>query len=301
MAPTDEQDTQQDVERDVFTGTETTGHEWDGIKELNTPLPRWWLWVWVVSIVWAVWAWVIYPAWPSLSDHTKGTAGYSSRAEVMDEVAAARAAQSSWLVRLDAADLGAIAADPDLRHFAVTGGASAYKLHCAACHGSGAEGAAGIPNLNDDDWLWGGTLDDIFLTINHGVRAADDDDTRLNDMPAFGADEMLTAAEINVLAGYVLSFTDDNAGEAASQPDVAVVELYADNCAACHGDMGEGIHDLGGPALNDAIWHYGGSREEIIAQMNAPRHGMMPSWSGRLAPTTIKQLAVYVHGLGGGE
>jgi cytochrome c oxidase cbb3-type subunit 3 len=283
---------------DVVTGTETTGHEWDGIKELNTPLPRWWLWTFYATILWALVYVVLYPAWPLVSTATRGVLGYSTRAALEDAVAEAQAAQSVNLERIAAQSVQEIAADPELLRFAVAGGRSAFLVNCVQCHGSGAAGSPGYPNLNDDDWLWGGTLEDIETTITHGSRFAQDSETRLSEMPAFGVLQMLSSQEIAAAAEYVLSLS-------GPAPDGARLTeggtIYADNCAACHGETGAGDRTLGAPALNDAIWLYGDDVGSIVAQISKPRHGVMPGWGDRLSPTTIKQLTLFVHSLGGGE
>jgi cytochrome c oxidase cbb3-type subunit 3 len=284
-------------EKDDVTGTETTGHEWDGIKELNTPLPRWWLWTFYGTIVFAVGYMIAYPAWPLLSSATPGLLGYSSRATLDADIDAARSAQASNLTSIDALPVSEIIANEELERFARAGGESAFKVYCSQCHGTGAEGAAGYPNLNDDEWLWGGTVDQIYTTIAHGVRSTADDETHLNEMPRFGLDRLLTAQEIDTVARQVASFTAIE-GLSGTAPGA---QLFADNCAGCHGAKGEGIPELGGPSLNDAIWLYGGTLADIKAQINRPRHGTMPAWLGRLGNVTVKQLAVYVHGLGGGQ
>lgn len=282
-------------EKDAVTGEYTTGHEWDGIKELNTPLPRWWLLVFIVSIIWSIGYWIVMPAWPLISDFTEGAFGYSSREAVLEKVAAGKAAQSSYINRIAAGDLSSIQHDEDLLNFALAGGRSAFGLHCAQCHGSGAAGAPGIPNLNDDEWIWGGTLTDIDYTIRHGVRA-DNFDTRFNEMPAFVRDGLLSAAEAEQVADYIYSLTHS---DAPASPGGA--QIFDIQCLACHGEAGVGDRSLGGPSLNDAIWLYGGERDQILAQIMNPKHGMMPSWGDRLDDVTIKQLAIYVHALGGGE
>ena len=285
-------------EIDAVTGTETTGHEWDGIKELNTPLPRWWLWTFYATCVWAFVYWILYPAWPLVSSATTGVLGYSSRAEVAGEIATAKAAQSQYLDRIKSLSLGEIRSDVDLATFAIAGGKSAFAVNCSQCHGAGAAGSPGYPNLNDDDWLWGGTLDEIYTTIAHGVRFAEDDDTRVSDMPAFGKDEILEATVISDIVEHVLSLSSQEHDAAAAARGTAP---FAENCVSCHGENGEGVRELGGPALNDALWHYGGDRAAITAQINNPKHGVMPAWAHRLDDGTIKQLALYVHALGGGE
>jgi cytochrome c oxidase cbb3-type subunit 3 len=238
----------------------------------------------------------LYPAIPLIEGATKGMLGYSSRADVVAELADAKAAQGELLERVAATPLEEIAGDPDLLQFAIAGGSSAFKVNCAQCHGSGAAGSAGYPNLNDDDWLWGGTIDQIYLTIAHGIRYEEDLDTRVSDMPAFG--DILEADQINQVTAYVVSLSDTPSD--ASLVD-AGREVYVENCAACHGDDGEGIADFGAPRLSDGIWLKGSTEAQIAAQIRNPKHGVMPGWVERLGEPTIKQLAVYVHTLGGGQ
>jgi cytochrome c oxidase cbb3-type subunit III len=285
-------------EIDEVSGVETTGHEWDGIKELNNPLPRWWLWTFYACIVWGLAYTVFYPAWPGITGATAGILGWSSRADLATEVAGAKAAQAVYADKLAVTDITEVSADPDLVQFATAGGASAFKVYCVQCHGSGAAGSPGYPNLNDDDWIWGGTVEEIYTTLLHGVRYAADDDTRFGDMPAFGRDEILPRDEISDIAWHVRKISGQEFDEAAAARGET---LYADNCAACHGDAGEGMPELGAPNLSDAIWLYGGTHAEIVAQISSPRQGVMPAWGDRLGETTVKQLAVYVHGLGGGQ
>ncbi len=285
-------------ETDEITGTETTGHEWDGIKELNTPLPRWWLWTFYATIIWAIGYTVLYPAWPLVDGATRGVLGWSSRADLTSTLAGVEQEQSQYLTKINELSLGEIAQDPELYQFAVAGGRSAFAVNCVQCHGSGAQGFEGYPNLNDDSWIWGGTLDDIYTTVRHGIRYEADEDTRFSQMLAFGRDGMLDRTQINDVAEYVLSLSGQDHDAAAAQAGAAV---YTDNCAVCHGDKGQGSRELGAPRLNDAIWLYGGDKASIVAQVNAPRHGVMPAWSGRLDPATIKQLVLFVHSLGGGE
>ena len=283
---------------DQITGVETTGHSWDGIKELNNPLPRWWLWTFYACIAFALVYTILYPAWPLVNSATTGLLGWSSRGELAEETAAANAARAGQLERLASLSVEEIDADADLRTMAIAGGRAAFKVNCVQCHGSGAEGGPGYPNLNDDAWLWGGSLDAIHTTLQHGIRYATDDDTRVSEMPAFGRDGILDREQIGDVAEYVLSFGGNADDKAAAEKGQVV---FADNCAACHGETGEGMKEVGAPALNDAIWLYGGSKADIVAQVTAPRHGVMPAWSERLGETPVKELTVYVHSLGGGQ
>ena len=159
---------------------ETTGHEWDGIEEFNNPLPRWWLWTFYATIVWALIYMVLYPAWPLVTRATPGLLGFSTRANVAAEIDRFAAANGPIRERLVAADLNSITNDPELLQFATSAGAAVFRTHCSQCHGSGAAGvqAAGYPNLLDDDWIWGGTMEDIHLTVVHGIRNTTDSDAR---------------------------------------------------------------------------------------------------------------------------
>lgn len=278
-------------------GVETTGHKWDGIEELNNPTPRWWLMVFFITCLWAFGYWYVYPAWPTLSGEgvrggTEGSESWTSYGELSDSQAEIRARRAAYQDAFDKASFADIQQDPALYAFAIAGGKSAFKDNCATCHGTGGAGAEGYPNLNDDDWLWGGSVTAIQESIAHGIRA-DNDDTRVSDMPAFK--DILSLAESGAVADHVLSLTGQGSSSQAS------ATLYADNCAMCHGDAGKGMRDLGAPNLADAIWFYGDSKTEIVAQIRAPRHGVMPAWQGRLDESTIRQLTLYVHSLGGGE
>lgn len=281
-------------ETDALTGTETTGHEWDGIKELNTPLPRWWLWVFYATIIWGIGYYIAYPAWPSLSGYTKGVLGYSSRENLVKDLEAVQVSRAVWLDRFTTTSVDDIAKDPELLQFAMAGGAFVFGENCAPCHGSGGAGAPGYPVLADDDWIWGGTLDDIYQTIKYGIRSKHDD-TRYSEMIAFGADEILEPAQISAVADYVLSLS----GAGAANEEGA--QIFEEQCTACHGEDGTGLAELGGPNLTDDIWLFGGSKDAIVAQIDKPKHGVMPAWVGRLDDAAIKQAAIYVHSLGGGQ
>ncbi len=278
---------------DAPTGTATVGHEWDGIEELDTPLPRWWLWTFYLTILFAIGYVIAYPAIPMLHRGTVGMLGWSSRGALAKDMSAADMARQSSLERIAATDLDKLPANPDLLRQAVAGGSAAFKVNCVQCHGSGAAGSKGYPNLNDEDWLWGGDLKSIHTTLEHGIRQPGDDATRQSMMPGF--EGMLDAGQMDAVAQHVLSLSRK------AKPSPQGGQLFAQNCAACHGASGEGNRTLGAPRLNDAIWLYGGTKEDIVRQMIRPRMGVMPAWGGRLDPVTIKMLAAYVHSLGGGE
>lgn len=285
-------------EIDHATGVETTGHVWDGdLKELNKPLPRWWLLTFYACIAWAVAYWVAYPAWPVFNDYTKGMLGYSQRAAVTDEVNAAKAAQGEFRAAVEKTALADIPKNAEIQRFATASGAAAFAANCAPCHGRGAQGAKGYPNLNDDDWIWGGSIDAIHQTIVGGIRS-DHKETRSSAMPRFGADKLLEAAQISDVAEHVLSLSGKSADKEAAGRGAAI---FAEQCAACHGETGTGNQELGAPNLSDAIWLYGGDKADVMQSISTGRGGMMPQWANRLDPVTIKSLAVYVHGLGGGK
>ncbi|AXK41751.1 MULTISPECIES: cytochrome-c oxidase, cbb3-type subunit III [Erythrobacter] len=280
---------------DEPTGTETVGHEWDGIEELNTPLPRWWLWTFYLTIIFAIGYVIAYPAWPMIDRATVGMLNWSSRGELAKDMSAADQARATVREQLARIPIERLPEESGLMQQAVAGGAAAFRVNCVQCHGSGAAGSQelGYPNLNDDDWLWGGDLKAIEYTLVHGIRQAGDDETRMSVMPPF--EGAFDTAQLDALVDHVLSLS----GKAETNATGA--RIYADNCAACHGPAGGGDRAQGAPTLNDAIWLRGSSREAIKRQILQPRMGMMPKWEGRLDPVTIKMLAAYVHSLGGGE
>lgn len=281
---------------DEVSGISTTGHEWDGIKELNNPLPRWWVITFYITIAWAIGYTVAYPAWPVLTSATKGVLRYSSRNEVKNELAAAEAAKGNYVAAIQAKPVSEITADDALREFAVAAGGATFKVNCVQCHGSGAQGSKGFPNLNDDDWLWGGKAEQIQQTIAHGIRFASDPDTRLSEMPAFG--DIITTDQIKQVGAYVASLSGPVQDTSLTEPGANV---FAENCAGCHGENAKGNTEFGAPDLTDAIWLYGPGETAIAAQVRAPKHGVMPAWIGRLGEIKVKELAVYVNSLGGGE
>jgi cytochrome c oxidase cbb3-type subunit III len=285
-------------EKDDISGTDMRGHEWDGIRELDTPMPRWWLWSYYACVIFALGYVIAYPAWPLIHGATPGILGYSSRNELAHELADARNAQAGQLEKITTLSLDDIRKDPKLLEFAVAGGKAAFRLNCIQCHGSGAVGGKGYPNLNDDDWLWGGTLVQIHTTLQHGIRYMTDGDTRQSLMPSFGVDGILKPKQIDDAAEYVLKISGQKNDAAAALRGAAI---FKDNCASCHGDNGQGNRELGAPRLTDAIALYVSDKTSIVAQIKKPRQGVMPAWASRLDEATIKQLTIYVHELGGGE
>lgn len=285
------------VEKDDVTGLDTTGHEWDGIKELDRPLPRWWVYVFYACIAWAVVLVILYPAIPWGSSHSKGLLGWTSRGQFSEAMATAKAAQAKYLKQIAIMSPEKIAANKDLRTFALAGGKTAFLNNCAPCHGAGGAGAKGFPNLDDDDWLWGGTFKAIHQTVTYGVRAGNDD-TRTSEMPKFGADGILTPQQISDVAEYVMSLSKTSKDAKAA---ALGAPIFQENCAACHGDKGQGTQELGAPRLNDAIWLYGGDKATIVETITNARAGVMPAWGTRLSGVVIKMLTVYVHSLGGGQ
>ena len=275
----------------------TTGHEWDGIEEWNNPLPKWWLYTFYACVIWAIGYWIVYPAWPTVSSYTKGYLGYSQRAQVNKDIAAAKEGTAAFSEKIAEGDFETIKADPELLSFALAGGEAAFGDNCAPCHGGGAQGFVGYPTLRDDAWIWGGSMQGIQQTILHGIRS-DDPQTRMSMMPAFGELGMLNREQILDTVQYVMSLSgNEEDAEAAARGQ----ELYATNCAACHGPDGAGNQALGAPNLTDELWLYGGDKDTLVETITYSRAGMMPAFSERLDPATIKKLAIYVHSLGGGQ
>lgn len=283
---------------DEATGTQTMGHEWDGIEELDTPMPRWWLWTFYACIAFAIGYTIFYPAWPMIDRATGGTLGWSSRGDFDKEMQAETRRRSPVIAALAATPITQLPGNPELMQAAVEGGRAAFKVHCVQCHGSGAAGSKGYPNLNDDDWLWGGDLRTLEYTIEHGIRNPDHEQTRLSQMPAFGRDGILDGKQIADLTAYVRAFSgQDKAGASSTRGGL----LFADNCAVCHGTDGKGNRQFGAPNLADKIWLYGGDSDSIAATITNARFGVMPRWGEKLGPVTVKMLAAYVWSLGGGE
>jgi cytochrome c oxidase cbb3-type subunit III len=285
-------------EIDAVSGTATTGHQWDGIKELNTPLPRWWVITFYLTIIWAIGYWIVYPAWPLLTSNTTGILHYSSRANVAVEIANLDKIRGDKMAALATASLADIEKEPNLLALARARGRTVFGDNCAPCHGSGATGSKGFPNLNDDDWLWGGNLDQIMQTIRFGARSGNAKGHEGN-MLAFGKDGMLKPEQIVTVANYVRSLS--HLPTAPGYDAAEGAKIFAENCVACHGENGKGNPEVGSKDLTANIWLYGGDEATLIETITNGRGGVMPAWDGRLDPVTLKAMAVYVHSLGGGK
>ncbi len=284
-------------EIDEVTGVATTGHEWDGIKELDNPMPRWWLYTFYATIIFGIGYLIYYPAVPLTENATPGLSGQTNRGDLKIELAKVKEGKAAIEEKIATLDFFDIRKDENLMRYSVAGGQSLYKVFCTQCHGTGAQGAPGFPNLNDDDWIWGGDIESIYTTIKHGVRNDEDDETRFSEMPNFGSG-ILGNADIEAVTHYVASLSNSDHEVKLAQNGQ---EIFIENCAACHGDDGLGGRDLGAPNLADSLWLYGGSLPEISSQIAQPKHGVMPAWGERLGEAKIKQLSLYIHGLGGGE
>ena len=278
---------------DEATGTDFVGHEWDGIEELDTPMPRWWVWTFYLTIIWGIVYLILYPAWPMVNSATKGVLGWTSRGELAAEMSALEKERAPILKALADIPLKDLPANERLMQTAIQGGQAAFKTHCVQCHGSGAAGSKGYPNLNDDEWLWGGDMKSIQYSIVNGIRNPDHADTRFSQMPAFG--DILSAGEIDALTLHVLNMSGK------SKPVANGAALYEQNCAVCHGADGKGDRAQGAPSLTDAISLYGNDSDSIRQSISKSRQGVMPRWNDKLDPVTIKMLTAFVWSRGGGE
>ncbi|MCR6630974.1 MAG: cytochrome-c oxidase, cbb3-type subunit III [Magnetospirillum sp.] len=293
------------MEKDSVSGQYTTGHEWDGIKELNTPLPKWWVYVFWATVIWSIAYWVAMPTWPGISDYSRGMLNYSSRNDLASELKAQKQSRAKYEAKIAALPVDEVVKDKDLRNFAMVGGKVLFNENCAPCHGAGGVGVANAyPNLADDEWIWGGTLADLQQTISFGVRNTNGN-SHVSEMPKFGTDGLLTKEQIDQVADYVVSLSakaGSSGGGAAGSPGEAI---FNEQCVACHQEGGVGSKDVGAPALNNNIWLFKGGKDAVkqvvVNQVSNPRHGSMPAWSERLDETSIKMLSVYVHSLGGGK
>ena len=289
------------IEHDHVTGTDTTGHEWDGLKELNTPLPKWWLYTWLACIAWALVWFVFYPGIPYGKGYIHGLLGFSTRTQVDADVKAVQAQRNVVMNKVGAASFDEIRKNPELLAAAQTAGRITFANNCQPCHGAGGAGRVGYPALAAGSWLWGGKLEDIQQTLTYGIRSGLDK-ARDSQMPKFGTDGLLKPAEIDSVADYVsVTFYGLPNKETTPASIAAGGELFATNCASCHGEKGEGNREVGAPRLASKVHLYGSDREAIVRQVTNPHMGVMPNWNTRLDTATIKSVAIYVHDLGGGE
>lgn len=286
--------------RDPVTGQMTTGHEWNGIEELDTPVPRVVLFFLAATILFSIVYWVLMPAWPLGWTYTKGLLGLDQREIVTKQIRGAAAARAAWTDRIASADYGAIAADPALMEHVRNTGRTLFVDNCAVCHGTRGTGGPGFPNLAAKAWLWGGEPEAIAETIRVGINSAHRE-TRISEMMAFGRDGILTPEAVHDVVAYVRALSGQDLSEADQARTGAGKEAYAANCASCHGEDGAGSRDFGAPSLTDEYWIYGGDAQSVETSIYAGRQGHMPHWEGRLSPIDIKVLTIYVGTLGGGD
>ncbi len=271
----------------------TTGHSWDEISEYNIPTPRWWLIVWVICIIWAFIYWFFYPAWPTISGNSKGSLNWSKFSQLQEAQKKVDEKKQQYLQQINSSSFSEIKQNQQLMQFVLNAGKSAFYENCSACHGRGHQGGFGYPNLNDDDWLWGGKVGDIYQTLLYGIRSGHEK-ARINQMPAFGLDGVLKSHEIKDVASFVRSLSG------LEKTNENGAKIFANNCVACHGAQGKGNQQLGAPNLTDKIWLYYSDANEVYKTIYYSKAGVMPFWQGRLDDNTIKILSIYIHSLGGG-
>lgn len=283
-------------EFDPITGRKTTGHEWNGIKELDTPIPRVVLFFLAAGTLFSLIWWVLMPAWPLGVTYTKGLLGLDQRDVVTYEVQAAAAARSVWTDRLATADFAEITADPEMMAYVRQTGRVVFTDNCAVCHGTGGGGGPGYPALTAGTWLWGGDLDSLAETIRVGINAQHPE-TRASAMLAFGDMKILTPEQITGVTGYVRTLSGQEPEYVDAAALVAGQQTFAEQCAVCHGVDGRGISSVGAPNLTDRQWLYGGDTQSIADSIHSGRRGQMPAWEGRLSPAEIRMMAIYVSDL----
>jgi len=277
--------------RDPHTGYLTTGHEWNGITELNTPVPRVVYFFLILTALFAVVYWILMPAWPLGSTYTKGLLGIDQRTSVAASLKQAALDRAAWTTRIDKASFAEIQSDPQLMAIVRQTGRTLFGDKCAVCHGRNAKGGKGFPNLTTSSWLWGGTPEAIAETIRVGINSAHPN-SRSSQMPAFGRDGMLPRADIENVVAYVRSLS--NPGDAPPDRIAAGKKVFADNCVACHGESAQGNTDMGAPNLTDPFWIYGGDLDSVFTTVWGGRQGHMPTWEGRLSELDRKILTLYL-------
>jgi cytochrome c oxidase cbb3-type subunit 3 len=279
-------------ERDPHTGYLTTGHEWNGITELNTPVPRA---VWFFLITTALFSlgyWILMPAWPLGVSYTKGLLGIDQQTTVAKRLEEAALDRATWTKRIEAESFSDIEADPQLMKTVRESGRALFGDNCSVCHGTDASGGKGFPSLKTASWLWGGDADAIAETIRVGINSTHPQ-TRTSQMLAFGRDGVLPRKDVDNVVNYVRSLSEP----AAVKDPVSIeagAKLFADNCASCHGEQGQGNVELGAPDLTDGTWIYGGDAQSIFTSVWSGRQGHMPSWEHRLSPLDRKILTLYL-------
>jgi cytochrome c oxidase cbb3-type subunit 3 len=276
----------------------TTGHEWNGIKELNTAVPRPVYFFLITTFLFAVVYWLLMPAWPTGGDYTKGMLGIDQREQLADSLSVAADRRADWLRRIaEAEDFEAIRGDPALMAVVRQTGPALFGDNCAVCHGTDGAGGKGYPNLRDQAWLWGGDPETVFETLRVGINSRHPE-SRIAQMLAFGRDQMLPRDDILTLTAYVQALSGTADAAIGAEELAAGRTLFADNCAACHGENGKGDTAMGAPDLTDGFWIYGGDRQAIFETLHGGRAGHMPSWEDRLGETDRKILTLYVLDLG---
>jgi cytochrome c oxidase cbb3-type subunit III len=280
-------------DRDGYTGYLTTGHEWSGLKELNTPVPRVLYFFLTITFLFSVGYWALMPAWPLGVTYTKGLLGIDQRKIVAASLQAAASERSVWTEKIRTEDFSAIQSDPQLMEIVRDTGHSLFGNNCVACHGLDAKGGPGFPNLTTSSWLWGGKPEDIFNTIRVGVNSAHPD-THVSQMPAFGRDQILPRADILKVASFVYSLSNPNPKEFDPKSVEAGKAIFAANCVACHGEDAKGNPELGAPNLTDQFWIYGGDFDTIDTTVWGGRQGHMPTWESRLSELDRKILTLYL-------
>lgn len=285
-------------ENDPVTGRKTTGHEWNGIKELDTPVPRGVLIFLIVTHIFAVLWWILMPTWPLGTTYTKGLLDTDQRKMVHQNVAAANAARAPWMSIVAQSDFTTIQAKPDLMRVVVKTGRQLFGDNCAGCHGRDGKGGDNYPNLTDRDWIWGGGPEKIAETLRVGVNARHEQ-TRVSQMPSFGKDQILNSEQIKSVATYVISLTNPSTSTPRTVKTIEEGrEIFVTTCASCHGEDARGNVEMGAPNLADNYWIYGGDLEKLVATIHGGRQGHMPTWDERLTPVEIKILALYVYTFG---
>jgi cytochrome c oxidase cbb3-type subunit 3 len=278
-------------DHDELTGHRTTGHEWNGITELNTRVPRAVWWAIGITHLWALAVWLLLPSWPLLNTYTHGLLGIDQRELVAGDLAAGQRYRAHWVARFEGDTLPEIRDDASLMEIVRGAAPALWQDNCGACHGRTGGGGPGFPNLTDDEWLWGGSDEAVVASILYGVNASHPE-TRISQMPGFGPDALLTRDQIRTVALHVRSLS----GLARPEPSAAAEgqQLFLENCAGCHGEDGTGNDDLGAPDLTDSAWIYGGDPDSLFETIHDGRQGWMPAWEGRLTSAEVKMLSVYL-------